>query len=129
MLDLLLAVQLTVYDGDTFKEDLTRYRLAKIDAPELKQPYGREAQQALNTQLINGYKKTILKKEKYGRSLVLLKHRNRDINLFLVKNGCAWRYYTTDQTYIKAEKYARNHHLGLWANPNPVPPWEYRKRK
>jgi len=49
----------------------------------------------------------------------------------MVAEGYAWHYkqYSKDADLVKAEKEAREAKKGLWADPNPVPPWEYRKGK
>ncbi len=41
----------------------------------------------------------------------------------------AWVYreYCNECAYYDAEKYARNNNLGIWAQSNPTPPWEFRK--
>lgn len=44
---LLLVASLTVVDGDTFKDRSTSYRLWGIDAPEMREPEGRAAKEAL----------------------------------------------------------------------------------
>jgi micrococcal nuclease len=31
--------------------------------------------------------------------------------------------------FTDAEREAREKHRGLWADPNPVPPWEWRRAK
>ena len=62
---------------------------------------------------------------------------DRDMNLEQVRAGMAWHYkkYQKEQTptdrelYSKAEIDAKNAGRGLWYDPEPVPPWEYRKRK
>ena len=43
----------------------------------------------------------------------------------------AWRYITYDKPgeFTAAEDGARAHERGLWADPLPVPPWEWRKAK
>ena len=45
--------------------------------------------------------------------------------------GFAWRYSQYDKPvkFAAAEADARDHRRGLWADPNPVPPWEWRKMK
>ena len=49
----------------------------------------------------------------------------------MVQEGWAWHYvqYSKDALLAKAEKEAREAKRGLWAGPNPIPPWEYRKGK
>ncbi|MCB1995644.1 MAG: thermonuclease family protein [Rhodoferax sp.] len=56
--------------------------------------------------------------------------------LELVAAGLAWHYkaYEREQTaqdrqaYAAAEETARARRLGLWADAEPVPPWEFRRR-
>jgi endonuclease YncB( thermonuclease family) len=58
-----------------------------------------------------------------------------DANLEQVKAGMAWHYkqYQKEQTpsdralYSEADR-AKAGHIGLWADPNPTPPWEFRHR-
>jgi endonuclease YncB( thermonuclease family) len=47
----------------------------------------------------------------------------------LVRDGFAWRYlwYDKAREFTDAEREAREKRYGLWADPNPVPPWEYRR--
>ena len=49
----------------------------------------------------------------------------------LLSAGLAWHYkqYSRDPEMAKLEFQARSAKRGLWAEPNPVPPWEWRKRK
>jgi endonuclease YncB( thermonuclease family) len=59
---------------------------------------------------------------------------NDDISLKMIKAGQAWwfkRYADTQSLsdrliYSQAEDQSRRQQLGLWADPNPVPPWTYR---
>ncbi|MDH4040145.1 MAG: thermonuclease family protein, partial [Gammaproteobacteria bacterium] len=54
------------------------------------------------------------------------------INLAMVAAGHAWwyRYYAPDEHLLEAaEDKARAERLGLWAEPNPVPPWEWRRQQ
>lgn len=60
-----------------------------------------------------------------------------DANLDQVKAGMPWHYkkYQSEQStadrdkYSDAERKARRQRLGLWRNPSPVAPWEYRQAK
>jgi hypothetical protein len=51
-----------------------------------------------------------------------------DANLEQVKLGMAWVYrqYASDQAYFEAEDEARKAKVGLWSQPNPTPPWDFR---
>ena len=57
------------------------------------------------------------------------------MNLEQVRAGLAWHYkkYQNEQTtadrvkYSDAEREARMEKRGLWHDPEPVPPWDYRK--
>jgi endonuclease YncB( thermonuclease family) len=53
------------------------------------------------------------------------------LNKELVRAGYAWwysRYDPGDAEMQTLEADARQHHRGLWAVSNPLPPWEWRKR-
>ena len=49
----------------------------------------------------------------------------------MVRDGFAWRYVTYDKPgqFTAAEADAREHHRGLWADKDSVPPWEWRREK
>lgn len=59
----------------------------------------------------------------------------KDVGLEQVAAGMAWWYrkYASEQTpqaradYESAEFMAKAKRLGLWADKNPTPPWEWRK--
>ena len=55
----------------------------------------------------------------------------RSLNEELVYQGLAWWYrkYSKDQSLGELEAQARQAKLGLWADTEPVPPWEWRKTK
>ena len=70
--------------------------------------------------------------DKYQRTLgdvILLDGVN--LNQELVKQGWCWwyrKYAPGDTVLEELEKVAREGKKGLWADPKPVPPWEWRKR-
>ncbi|MCM3901633.1 MAG: thermonuclease family protein [Pyrinomonadaceae bacterium] len=71
-------------------------------------------------------------KDTYGRILgdVLLPD-GTNVNHTLVQDGWCWWYrkYAPGDTVLEGlEKSAREGRKGLWADPQPVPPWEWRKR-
>ena len=54
------------------------------------------------------------------------------LNLTLVKDGWCWWYpeYAPENVILaELQRRARRSGLGLWADPDPVPPWEWRRRK
>ncbi len=52
-----------------------------------------------------------------------------DVNRELVAQGFAWVYrkYSNDAELLRLEAKAKQKGLGLWAEPNPIPPWEWRR--
>jgi len=123
-----------VADGDTLTllsagRQQMKVRLNSIDAPEKKQPFGNAAKKALSDKVFN--KQVIVetsKIDRYGRSLGTVWVDGRLVNLEMVKTGMAWVYrqYATDPAYYSAENIARKNKIGLWAQSNPIPPWEFR---
>jgi endonuclease YncB( thermonuclease family) len=133
-----------VTDGDTItlldaSKTQHKIRVAGIDAPEKKQPYGQRSKEALSDLAFD--KELVIewtKKDRYGRVIgKLIDKRGRDINLEQVRHGMAWHYkkYEGEQSpedrklYAAAEDAARAKRVGLWADAAPVPPWDYRKAK
>ena len=125
-----------VADGDTVSVlDATntqhKIRLYGIDTPERDQPYGRSAQRAL-AKLV-GDKRVgvvVVATDDYGRQVGTLYREGTNINLAMVAGGYAWwyRHYAPHERRLAvAEEAAREQGLGLWADPHPVPPWEWRR--
>lgn len=131
-----------VTDGDTVTVLLPtrvqlKVRLAGIDAPEQKQAFGQRAKQRLST-LVFGKTVTVVgsKQDRYRRLIAKLLVDGQDANLEMVSSGFAWHFkrYESEQapedrmTYARAEVSARSGRRGLWADPAPLPPWEFRHR-
>lgn len=131
----------SVYDGDTItvlSEEKTQYkcRFNGIDAPEKKQDFGTKSQESLAS-MVFGKTVTIEynKVDKYGRFVCKVLVDGMDTNLEQIKRGFAWHYkkYQDEQTpedrkaYADAEVKAREQKLGLWADLNPTPPWDWRR--
>ena len=55
----------------------------------------------------------------------------RNLNKELVRNGLAWHFkkYSDNEDYAELENEARQNKIGIWSEPNPVAPWEWRKTK
>lgn len=125
-----------VIDGDTVKvigSDNIELdvRLAEIDAPEIDQPYGKISKATLE-ELISGKDVELrdIKKGRYGRSVANIYCGGVWINIELVKSGAAWRYKeSSSDDLIMAEAHARKERRGLWGEPEPIAPWEWREQK
>ena len=133
------AVVLKVIDGDTIyiKSDKGRkkVRLRHIDAPEIRQSYGKEAKIFLDKQ-IDG-KKIIVNsdyKDRYGRDIGDIFIYNNDeaiyINAKLIKSGHAWVYksYRKNTYLMNLENFARENMLGLWKDKSAIEPWVFRAK-
>lgn len=123
-----------VVDGDTItlvgSDGLElAVRLRGIDAPELGQPHGYEAKVALQ-HLIQSSIVTLdnPKKEKYGRFLANVFVGELFVNKAMIQNGDAWcdQVNTCDRSLFTNESEAKNAGRGLWATPEPTPPWVWR---
>lgn len=106
-------------------------RLHGIDAPEKGQAFGTPAKQ-FTAGLAFG--KTVVVHvrdlDRYGRTVGDVRLPDgRNLSQELVHAGYAWwfRRYSGDHRLATLEARARSEHLGLWADPNPVPPWEWRR--
>lgn len=131
----------SVTDGDTIKVlDASKVqhvvRLSGIDAPEKKMPFGQRSKQNLST-LVYGKWVQIegSKNDRYGRSVGKVLVNNRDANLAQIQAGMAWHYkqYQREQSildrqlYADAQVTAAHTKQGLWQEPDPIPPWDWRK--
>ena len=125
-----------VTDGDTItvldaNKTQHKVRLYGIDTPEYKQPYSRAATKAL-AGLVEGERVGVDVKDtdSYGRTVGVVYKESVNVNLEMVKSGYAWwykKYAPSDNDLRVAEERARTDRLGLWADPHPVPPWEWRQ--
>lgn len=130
------AEVVAVSDGDTLHVMLngirTRVRLAKVDAPEHGQPFGRRSEQSLR-ELV--WKRTVVlgwrEVDRHGRPIVTINVDGLDVSEEQVRRGMAWVYrrYSRDATLLGLEGEAREKRRGLWADPHAVPPWEWRRSK
>jgi micrococcal nuclease len=128
---------ISVKDGDTIKilyngKSLT-IRLAHIDCPEKKQPFGIAAKQFTSSKC-HGQTVTVQHENKYDRNKrligVVINAKGENINTDLVKAGLArhFKKYSTLKEYASLENTARQNKIGLWADKNPVAPWDWRHR-
>ena len=127
----------SVHDGDTITgldEDQKQFkiRLDAIDAPELGMAFGQASRKALSEKVLGKQVEVIVKtKDRYGRTVGHVLLDKRDMNLEMLEEGMAWHYahYDHNKRLAEAETEARGNRVGLWRDPNPVAPWDWRKAK
>ncbi len=130
----------SVADGDTItvldsSNTQHKIRFNGVDAPESKQDFGQVSKRHLSD-LVFGKDVVVrwAKIDKYGRIIGTVMIGSTNANLEQLRAGLAWYYkdYERDvppenrQTYAQAEAEARAGRRGLWQQPNPQPPWEFR---
>lgn len=85
-----------ITDGDGFTlltaaKVRIKVRLAEIDAPETRQPYGARAKQTLAELVFNKpVQVEVVNTDRYGRPVVRVSAAGRDVNAELVRRGAAW---------------------------------------
>ena len=129
-----------VSDGDTItvldaSKTQFKIRLEGIDAPEKAQPFGQKSKEHLSD-LVFGKQVVVEsdKTDKYGRTVGKVLVNGKDANLEQMRSGFAWHYkeYQKEQSasdpldYTSAETFAKSSKAGLWRDPKPMPPWEWR---
>lgn len=126
-----------VTDGDTIQVmhngSAEKIRLAEIDCPEKKQPYGNAAKKyVLSVAAQKNVTVNVETIDRYGRTVgeVILPGGN-SLNRQLVSEGYAWHYkkYSKDKSIGDLEAEARIAKRGLWQDKNPIAPWEWRRGK
>lgn len=134
----LACLVIHVADGDTITARCStphgvqnlRIRLAEIDAPETGQPFGDRSKQSLFA-LCARQVATVAPRnlDRYGRTVATVSCSGKDVGTYQVRAGMAWVFdrYVTDHSLYQLQDVARQSHTGLWVDPKPVPPWEWRK--
>lgn len=127
-----------ISDGDTLtlldaSNTQFKIRLAAIDAPEKAQPFGQRGKQKLS-EICYGKNASVnvVSTDRYGRTVGDIDCAGINANQAMIQSGLAWVYrkYDKGHEYLYAfEEEARNSRHGLWADPNPIAPWDWRKAK
>lgn len=126
-----------VSDGDTITvmrdKSPVKIRLYGVDCPEKSQAFGQKAKQFTSSIVFNQIVEVeTMATDRYGRSVGIVHVGNKTLNEELLKAGFAWLY----QQYCKKRfchdwaglaDNARGGRLGLWADPQPTPPWDFRR--
>jgi micrococcal nuclease len=123
-----------VSDGNTLTllvdEKPLRIRLANIDAPEKGQPFGAASRKALSELCLGkeaSYKEQDV--DHQGNLVAVVHCAGVEANRIQVEQGMAWvdPKYNKDLTFPGLEAMARRDRKGLWADADPMPPWEFRR--
>lgn len=118
---------LTILDANKVQH---KVRLDGIDAPESKQAFGTRSKEHLGEKV---FEKDVLieweETDRYKRIIGVVYLGDRNINLEMVEDGFAWHFkrYSKSKELADAEVEAREAKRGLWADPAPIPPWDFRK--
>ena len=125
-----------IADGDTLTllvdQKPVKVRLANIDAPEKAQAFGQVSRKSLSD-LCWGkdaqYETQDI--DRYRRTVAVVTCDGTNANRAQVERGLAWVYskYNKDRALPALQEAAREGRRGVFADRNPVPPWEFRREK
>jgi endonuclease YncB( thermonuclease family) len=128
-----------ITDGDTLtlltpQRREVKIRLAEIDTPERRQPYGTRARQVLSDLAFRrDVRVDVQDTDRYGRTVGRIYAGRVDVNAEMVRRGAAWVYrrYSRDPALLVLEDEARQARRGVWALPESqrTPPWEWRRER
>jgi endonuclease YncB( thermonuclease family) len=121
-----------VIDGDTIQVvregASTRVELAGVDCPESGQPFAADARKHTTAHALRKDALfTVTDEEETLRAVVTVAEPS--LNEDLLARGLAWydKETANDPKLAELEAEAREKKLGLWSDPDPVPPWEWRE--
>ncbi len=106
-----------------------------IDCPEDGQPFSNEAKQ-FTSEMVFGKKVQVeqIREDRQGRIVAIVAVEKRLLNEEIVKAGFGWVYdrycdWPICETWKALQLKAKLSKRGLWIDPSPVPPWEFRRKK
>jgi endonuclease YncB( thermonuclease family) len=135
-----------IADGDTMSvrcdptagapAETIKVRLAEVDAPEHHQPFGTRSRESLAAMCFK--QRAEVRPiaaggglDKYGRTVAHVACDGRDAGIGQLRAGMAWVFdkYVIDRSLYRLQDEARAAHRGLWADAQPVAPWEWRRSR
>ncbi len=132
----IFGLVVAIADGDTLTvlnqdSQQVKVRLAEIDAPERRQPFGTRSRQSLG-ELCHEKRAEVrvVDVDRYKRVVGRVSCEGVDANAAQVRRGLAWVYdrYAKDENLYRLQDEARSAGRGLWSDRDPVAPWEWRRR-
>lgn len=136
----LLCLVIAIHDGDTLsircgtpgQYRVDRVRLAAIDAPEHSQPFGQRARQNLARLCFRQQARiTPVDRDRYGRTVAHVHCQGENAARAQVQAGLAWVYTPAAREHpqlVALQRQARASGTGLWSQPRPQAPWDYRRK-
>ncbi|MFP4509355.1 MAG: thermonuclease family protein [Spirochaetaceae bacterium] len=129
------ATVVRIIDGDSLElqtgDVVYHARLHGVDTPERGQPWFAEATEELRTLTPVGSRISaeVPDVDPFGRLVVRIFADGREVNLLLLEYGAAWHDTRYDQSdaYAQAQRLARSLRRGLWTEPDPIAPWDWRR--
>jgi len=124
-----------IIDGDSIlvtdsKSVEYEVQLEGIDAPEVKQDFGKESTEALSKMLKEKTVRLTWKnKDNFERLLAQVYDGDKHVNAEMLKAGMAWHFkrYNKDDALAKLENEAKEGKRGLWSKESQMAPWDYRQ--
>jgi endonuclease YncB( thermonuclease family) len=125
-----------ILDGDTYdlltdSNHTVRVRMEGIDAPERGMPFYQVAQKQLSSLCFGKRIVVQITQAESGTRKIGFSYLadGTELSHEMIRAGLAWHFkrYNDDPDLATLEQEARKARLGLWKDPNPLPPWEIRK--
>lgn len=124
-----------VHDGDTIDvltdQGIATVHLADVDAPEPEQRFALEAKLHLVEHALakEVTVRVVTVLAETGEPVATVVVEGRDLAASLLRTGLAWctRSAESGDELHDLESAARAARKGLWADANPIPPWDWRK--
>ena len=128
----------SIADGDTVtvldsSNTQHKTRIYGVDCPESHQDFGQKAKQFTSDMVFGKMVEVrVMDTDRYGRTVGIVNIGGKCLNEELLKAGFAWFY----PQYCKApvcsqwkqyQETARSMKIGLWAQANSIPPWDFRR--
>ncbi len=126
-----------VADGDTIVvltgNDKIKVRLYGVDCPETDQRYGKKAKLFTSKHVLDRTLRIERKGKSYNRIVGIVNAKDFCLNSSLLKSGYAWhstKYCKASfcQSWKSIELAAKRTFVGLWSDPDPIPPWDFRSK-
>ena len=126
-----------VHDGDTMTltsdKVIHKVRLAEVDAPELKQSFGKESRESLSKAAMGKNAIALCTpKDRYGRNICKVSVDDVDLGAYQMSRGMTWAYVgyaKKGSPVFGLEAKAKKAKAGLWSESNPGAPWDFRNPK